>query len=469
MNSPNNGFNGTPGEHPSLELLRQYQAGVLPPEAEHLVERHLLSCNLCTDVAEGMAVSPPAQTQAAVQDLQGQVRKRLSSQKKKESLPLLYDWRAAAAVLVLLCSLGLVIYQQFSLHSAVPAPQANAPKPPKLQEAEPPLANKANTPPPAQKEVTFKPSAPPVAYQNSRKSITFTPPVVKKDEEVFVAEVKDRKEDKPTMPPAAETPAPQALATKVSDTLLKPDQPVLTSKRQADEEKAMSLAQKPSASNPKILIRGSAALPPAATPGNTVQLVSGQVVSSDGEGLPGVTVQLKGTTQTVATDAQGTFKLTVASPKATLVFNYIGFQPKEVTVKGEAAPLEVKLQEDLRALSEVVVVGYGSQRRSDITASAAAGSAKPVAGLEDFQKYVRENLRYPQAAREDKVKGRVVVKFTVSASGQAENLQVVKSLSPACDAEVIRLIKEGPAWKPSVKNGTPVPQQVKVSIRFKPE
>lgn len=98
--------------------------------------------------------------------------------------------------------------------------------------------------------------------------------------------------------------------------------------------------------------------------------VSGKVSSSDGSALPGVSVLLKGTTIGVPTDAQGAYTIKVPAQSSVLVFSMIGMMAKEVTV-GSQTSINVTLEDDARALSEVVVVGYGTQRKLDVTGAVA--------------------------------------------------------------------------------------------------
>ena len=102
--------------------------------------------------------------------------------------------------------------------------------------------------------------------------------------------------------------------------------------------------------------------------------VKGTVVSgSDDFPLPGVNVVVKGTTQGVITDLDGNFMISVPSD-AVLTFTYIGFKTQEVAVNGKTT-LNVVLDEDTETLEEVVVVGYGIQKKSVVTASIAKVSA----------------------------------------------------------------------------------------------
>jgi hypothetical protein len=96
--------------------------------------------------------------------------------------------------------------------------------------------------------------------------------------------------------------------------------------------------------------------------------VSGKVRSDAGEPLAGVTVVVKGTTTGTSTDASGDYSLTVPDNNRTLVFSYIGFVTREVAI-GTAATLDVTLAADAKALDEVVVVGYGTQKKVNVTGS----------------------------------------------------------------------------------------------------
>lgn len=94
--------------------------------------------------------------------------------------------------------------------------------------------------------------------------------------------------------------------------------------------------------------------------------VSGTVTSySDGAALPGVTIRVKGTSQGTTTDFNGNYQISVEDD-ATLVFSFVGFTPEEVVV-ADQSEIDVQLMEDIATLSEVVVVGYGTQQKSDLT------------------------------------------------------------------------------------------------------
>jgi TonB-linked SusC/RagA family outer membrane protein len=121
-------------------------------------------------------------------------------------------------------------------------------------------------------------------------------------------------------------------------------------------------------------------------------LISGIVTDEAGTPLPGVNILIKGTTAGTTSDAQGKYSLNVDDPNAILVFSFIGFQLQEVCVDNRTE-INVTLQPDIRALEEVVVIGYGTQKRSDLTGS--VGTVK----TEDIQERQLPTLAQGLAGR----------------------------------------------------------------------
>ncbi len=95
-------------------------------------------------------------------------------------------------------------------------------------------------------------------------------------------------------------------------------------------------------------------------------IVSGKVIDEEGRPLQGVSVSVKNSSLGAYTDGNGSFQLTIPKAGETLVFTIVGFKPKEVVVSGNTT-LNITLEEDLLDLDEVVVVGYGTQKKSNLT------------------------------------------------------------------------------------------------------
>lgn len=106
-------------------------------------------------------------------------------------------------------------------------------------------------------------------------------------------------------------------------------------------------------------------------------VVTGKVVDSKGQGLIGVSIKIKGTSQGVSTDVNGDFKLTVAE-NGVLVVNYLGYESQEVQVNGRRV-LRITLKETASELDEVVVVGYGTMKKRDLTGSVGTVNSDVIA------------------------------------------------------------------------------------------
>ena len=118
-----------------------------------------------------------------------------------------------------------------------------------------------------------------------------------------------------------------------------------------------------------LLLVLSVSLPLIRVSGQQTQIVSGRVTSSsDGSAIPGVNVVIKGTTDGTTTDEQGTYRISVPAAKTVLVFSFVGFTPQELEV-ATSQTLDVVLVQDAKQLSDVVVIGYGTSSKKDLTGS----------------------------------------------------------------------------------------------------
>ncbi|MDO1449664.1 SusC/RagA family TonB-linked outer membrane protein [Rhodocytophaga aerolata] len=112
--------------------------------------------------------------------------------------------------------------------------------------------------------------------------------------------------------------------------------------------------------------------------------VSGKVTSETNESIPGVNVLLKGTSTGTTTNSDGNFAITVPDGKGTLVFSYIGYTTEEVPINDQTT-INVQLNPDIKSLTEVVVVGYGTQEKKDLTGSVATIDSKSIADRQSLQ------------------------------------------------------------------------------------
>ncbi len=136
------------------------------------------------------------------------------------------------------------------------------------------------------------------------------------------------------------------------------------------------------------------------TSGILQESVSGKITDKDGTPLPGVTIVVKGTTKGTVSDFEGNYSVNGVSPDAVLVFSFVGMKTQEISV-GEKTQIDVTMADDAIGLDEVVAIGYGVARKSDLTGSV---SVLPVGNIE----------RKP------------VIRVEDALSGQASGVQVQK-------------------------------------------
>ncbi len=143
--------------------------------------------------------------------------------------------------------------------------------------------------------------------------------------------------------------------------------------------------------------------------------VSGKVTDfAEGTGLPGVNVVVQGTTKGTTTDTDGNYTLSLGSSENTLVFSFVGYAPKTVEV-GNQTTVDVQLELDITSLEEVVIVGYGEQRKADVTGAIASvkpddikrqPNINPISALQGKVAGVQiTNLGTPGAAPQIKIRG----------------------------------------------------------------
>lgn len=105
------------------------------------------------------------------------------------------------------------------------------------------------------------------------------------------------------------------------------------------------------------------------------KLIKGKVSDASGQGLPGVTVQVKGTSTGTITDIDGNFKINMTT--GTLRFSYIGYIAQEISISDQTV-LNIVLLEETRNLNEIVIVGYGTQKKKDLTTAVSVVSEKDL-------------------------------------------------------------------------------------------
>ena len=108
--------------------------------------------------------------------------------------------------------------------------------------------------------------------------------------------------------------------------------------------------------------------------------IRGNVTDAQGQPIPGVNILIKNTNNGTSTDFDGNFTLNNIQTNATIVVSYIGFQTQEIVIR-DSSDLSIVLQEDAEALNEVVVIGYGTQRKKEVTGAVSVVSSSTIEEL----------------------------------------------------------------------------------------
>ena len=87
-------------------------------------------------------------------------------------------------------------------------------------------------------------------------------------------------------------------------------------------------------------------------------------------------------------------------------------------------------------------------------------------GEKKLMSYLGNNIKYPEKAKKDGVKGRVFISFVVEKDGRIDNVELLRGIGSGCDEEAMRVIKSMPKWSPGMTNGEPVRVQYNLPIKF---
>ncbi len=181
---------------------------------------------------------------------------------------------------------------------------------------------------------------------------------------------------------------------------------------------------------------------------SNTKTVSGKIVDEKGEPIIGGTVMVKNAKEGTVSDIDGNFRLVVPkNEEGTLIASYVGMENKEIPLKENVGNIVMK--EDTELLSEVVVVGYGTQRKTATVGSISkAKEGIPVFGEAEFKKYFEDNYDKTICSNEPIS---VKVEFFVNAQGQPGNIVIKENSCPELATEIKRLLLGSPNWSQTGK------------------
>jgi hypothetical protein len=207
------------------------------------------------------------------------------------------------------------------------------------------------------------------------------------------------------------------------------------------------------------------------------RILSGLVRSTeDLNPMPGAVLMLKSSNAGTVSDNDGRFSLEVSSEDDILVASFIGMETQELDIR-DIDYLSINMDPDVIALEEVVVIGYGVTRETKAIGAYSMVQiedeekqgylpAEPEGGYELFKNYIEENIQFPGNVPELE-KAVVILNFTVSFNGKPTGIRVIRSPAQAFSDEAIRLLMEGPEWKPAEQDGRAFETGKRVRIVFR--
>ena len=227
--------------------------------------------------------------------------------------------------------------------------------------------------------------------------------------------------------------------------------------------------------------------------------VSGTVLAADTKApVLGASVIIRGTTNGTLTDLDGKFVLAGLKKDDVIQVSFVGFQTRSVIVKDES-PLTILLDDDVQNLEEMIVVGMGAKdgkpakaENTDVVfdmpleeAMKAEKQQKDApekeevifqvveqmpefpGGMQKAMEFLGKNIKYPVAAQEAKIEGRVIVQFVVGRDGSVSDAKVMRGVNPELDAEAVRVVSIMPNWIPGKQRGKAVAVKYTMPIMFR--
>ena len=193
-----------------------------------------------------------------------------------------------------------------------------------------------------------------------------------------------------------------------------------------------------------------------------------QVVTADNKPLAFANVAIPKTNKPVYTDTNGNLKLSSADSTVNVVVTSAGYLPQKFKLQNSAVQNKIVLQPNDIATKEISVSKKRSGVKAELKKQAVNAEmdeeedAEPAGGWIEYNNYLSNNLVFPNEAKQNNIHGEVEVFIKLKNNGDISKVKVDKSLCHECDAEAIRLVKEGPKWE--VKKNKAA--KAKVKIKF---
>ena len=196
--------------------------------------------------------------------------------------------------------------------------------------------------------------------------------------------------------------------------------------------------------------------------------------------VAGASVIVRGTNNGTLTNEKGEFEIQVKKGDV-LVVSFVGLQTQYLTVQSEVTKLGIHMKADVQNLEEMVVTAYApeEEKKQPVAKEEVKQTEEEVifqvveqmpefpGGMSEAMKFLAKNIKYPVAAQQAKIEGRVILQFVVGKDGSISDVHTVRSVSPELDAEAIRVVSMMPKWNPGKQRGKAVPVSYTMPIMFR--
>jgi FtsZ-interacting cell division protein ZipA len=479
-------------KHRSTHEYLRYLKGELSREERHAFERDLEADPFLQEAMEGMEALDPRELEEDLLSMHANLQKRMSRRRRLR-------WYYAAASVASLLIVGTIFLTIYNINpktssESIPRDESflHEERSTQAGDADKVILKDEGTRVPDEAVVADKTADREVA-PNVHEITVSTVPAQEVTAEVAGKAADDQRVAE-SMRAVVQEPAPEApeiLAveaqpqrarkkTEVEEEVI-PEQDAAISAKAAElpEQRAAIPEQKADFAEQKadIAEQKAAVIPPDAETRAQGRRVSGIVISAENqEPLPGASILVKGTDSGIVAGMDGRFTVT-ADPQTppTVIASFVGMEPGEYRLD-ENKENQLVLQPDPKMLNEVVVMDsedldrlLGAGTDQNISADNQIYTyqgAEPEGGLDAFKMYIEEQIRFP-AGDTLNPRGVVVLKFNISGDGTISGIQTLRSTGEPFTREAVRLLQQGPAWKPARDENGTTDDVVRMRIVFK--
>lgn len=424
--------------------IQRYINKQMTPAEMHAFEKASLEDPFLAEALEGYINTPVSSIPGDIDEL----KKRLHTKDEPARIVPLYKkirWSAAAAILILMGMAATWLWLKPSADNKIA--QQKAKEQQIIKEQETPPAPALNDKDAVQSQESISNAD---AEQQKSKAPVPSPATIAKPEEKQKLKEKPAADKKDNAADIASIESKSIPAPETEQAIKKTDQ------RADDKQKARAFVSR---TNDMAANKNAAPSIPA-------YIFKGKITDDQQKPLPFVNISVPDAGTYTYSDANGNFTLMNGDSQIVVRVKSVGFKPENFTLYNNTSSNNISLKTEQHDLSEVVVAGYGTQRKQAKKTNKKETDdeieAEPADGWGNYDIYLLNNERGMQQGY-SKIRGSVELSFIVNRYGNTSDFNIERSTCPSCEKEAVRLIKEGPKWK--LTKGTE-PARITVTLEF---